>query len=153
MSQAKGQFTVKNAAGTVVFTGVAATYINSNNSVGLTDNTPLELKKDSAGVPRQITKDYHEYQMDLDLTPGIGGTFASRAALLTAFRLQAKGSSFTCSGFDLTDMNWDSTLKAVVWDCSMNAAQEAHGTLRVTVKRWTDLAGTPIDFTGAWAAL
>lgn len=144
---------IKNAAGTVVFAGVAATYINSNNSAGLSDGTALNLLKDSAGKPSAITKDFHEYQLDLDLTPGLGGTFASKAALQTAFRMQPLGSAFTSSGFDLTDLNWDSSLKGIVWSCSASVAPEAQGTFRVTIKRWTDVAGTPIDFTGAWQTI
>lgn len=149
MSEKKGNFIIRNAAGTVVLAG-SATFLNSNNSAGFTDLTALEVHKDSAGTPRVITRDYLEYQLDLDLTPGVGGTFASKAALQTAFAAVEKGSTITTSGFDLADLNWDSSKKGIVFDSSVSASNGQNATLKVQARRMATLDGTPIDFTGVW---
>jgi hypothetical protein len=152
MSQGKGAFVIRNAVGTVTMAGVAA-IINSNNSAGLTNSTTVNEHKDSAGIPRSLSKDYNVYELSFDLTPGIGGTFGNKGALQAAFIMIDKGTAIETSGFDVTSYNWAAGLKAIVWDCSLSLSQEALGTMRVTARRYTDLAGNPVDFTAAWQTL
>lgn len=157
MAQGRGAFIIKNAAGSVTLAGLAA-LVNSNNSAGLTDATEIQERRDSTGVPRALTKNFNMYQLDLDLTPGIGGAFASKNALQLAFLLIPKGSSIVTSGFDVASYNWDSSEKAIVWECACNLNQDGDGTLRVTARRYRALGaagadGTVIDFaTGPWTA-
>jgi hypothetical protein len=161
MSQKKGNFVIKNNVGLVVLAGVAAAaFLNSNNSTSVTDDSPIDMHKDSAGIPATLTKDYQSRTMELDLTPGIGGqstagvpgVFASKAALQAAFVLPVRGNLFSSSGFDHADMNWPVTNFGIIWEASIQNSSDGLSTMRVTVKYFVKNDGvTFIDFSGAWA--
>ena len=145
----KGNFVIKNAEGSVAIAGLAA-FVNSNNSASITDASPFDIHKDSGGVPRTITRDYIEYRMELDLTPGVGGAFATLADLKTAFVLTLKGAQIITSSFDLADLNWADAAKAIIEDISIQQTAEGLSTMRVTAVKRTDNAGVVIDFTAAF---
>jgi hypothetical protein len=154
----KGNFVIKNAEGLVTLAGDATSIFNdSNNSVNYSESNPIDMHMDSGGIPRTLTKNYVEYTLELELTPGVGGTtgaanFASLAALKTAFVLPPRGSQIITSGFDVAGLNWDTSTKAIVWDASIQQSAEGLSTIRCTAKKFADNAGTVIDFTGAWTA-
>jgi len=145
----KGNFVIKNSEGSVAIAGLAA-FVNSSNSASVSDASPFEVHMDAGGVPRTVTRNYFEYRMELDLTPGVGGSFATLADLKTAFVLSLKGSQIITSGFDLSDLNWADAVKAIIEDISIQQSQEGLSTLRVTAVKRTDNAGNVIDFTAAW---
>lgn len=152
MSQSKGKFVIKNAAGVVTLAGVA-THTNSTMSATASDATELTEHKDAQGLPQALTKDFNAYNLDLDLTPGIGGAYGTFAAMAADAVLQLKGAAIITSGFANASLNWPEAYKATIREISVSQTNEGLGTLKVTARRIADTAGSAVDFTGAWQNL
>ena len=153
MAQKKGNFIIRNAAGSVVLAGLAA-LVNNTGSADFNDATQINDEKDALGVTRTLTKDQEEHTLDLDLTPGIGADLGSKAAVLAAIAGLRKGMSITTSGFDDGDFNWSSNSYGILMSVGKAAKSGASLTVKVQARRILDLAtSTYIDFTGAWATI
>jgi len=152
MSQKKGNFVIKNSAGSVKLAGLAA-LVNGAGSASFSDNTNIAVHNDAAGVPRAITKDYNEFSLPFDLTPGIGGDLGSVAAVAAAVDGIRLGDQIIVSGFSHNDINLPDSAKAVITSYTVSQSEGALSKVSVTATRRTDLSGNAIDFTGAWAAI
>ena len=158
MAYKKGNFVIKNAQGYVTLAGDATAIFNdSNNSAGFSETSPVQTHMNSLGEPTVLTRDFIEYTMELELTPGVGGTggatpaaFANLAALQTALAFNTVGSQIITAGFDIAALNWPTGDKAVITASSIQESSDGLATLRVTAVKRTTNAGTVIDFTGAW---
>lgn len=155
MSQKKGFFVIKNSEGVVTLAGIATSLTNDVMSANFTDATEISIHRDAGNVPRAVTKDYHEFRLQLRLTPGVGFAHADQATVKTAIAGIRKFDSIVTSGFEDADLNWTSGDKAVVMDIGKTLAQGELMSVDVTAAKFTDSAASPavIDFTGAWAGL
>ena len=151
----KGFAVIKNAKGTVKV-AARATVVNALNSAAVTDISPVEMHMDSNGIPRTRTRDYKGKEVTLELTPGVGASIAV-GSVDELVDLPEKGDAIVLSDFELSSLNWAETDKAIIWEASSTVAMGQLGTLRVTARKFTDNAGTVIDFSttpiGGWATL
>jgi hypothetical protein len=151
-----GNFVIKNIPGSVTLAGRATALVNSNNSMGVSDVTPLSEHMDSTGVTRTLTRDQVVYQMDLELTPGIGQAFGTFALLQAAAVMVKKGDSIVTSGFDVSTLNWASGDYGIVWETSISPSNGGLFTMRVTARRWCTVSGsteTAVNFASGWVNL
>ena len=150
MSQKKGNFVIMNSAGTVKMKGLA-TLTNDVTSAGYSDNTVITEHQDAIGVPRTLTKNFHDYSLSFSLTPGVGSALVSEAAVAAAIASIAKGDIFVSTGFTDDDYNMASG-ECYISEIGKTMTQGAIMTMNVTVRKVTDASGTGVDFaTGAWA--
>jgi hypothetical protein len=152
MSQKKGNFVIKNASGTAKLAGLA-TLTNDTPNARWKDITDIAEHKDSAGIPRTLTRDYKCYELTYRITPGVGSGLASKAATVAAVTGVQKGDQFISTNFDLPELNVADADKAIIFDIGGDQAEGQLGGIDVTVRKYTDLAGTVIDFTSAWASI
>jgi hypothetical protein len=155
MSQKKGNFIIKGAAGTVKLGGLVV-LTNSAPQARWRDVTDVMLHTDSAGVLATLTRDFIALECTYRIIPGKGdapATIASKAAAAAAVTGIRKGDQFISTGFDLPELNCADATKAIIMDIGGDQAEGAEGGVDVTVRKFTTTAGTVIDLTGAWANL
>lgn len=158
MSLKKGNFIIRNAAGTVKLAGLA-TLTNDQTSAAFSDDTEVAEHRDALNVPRTFTSDFRQYTMRLTLIPGVGSGLADKATVLAAIAGLRKMDAFESASFEDGDLNWASTKYAFIQEVGKTLSQGNDMSVDVTVKRIVSIAEsggtvteTPINY-GSWTQI
>lgn len=158
MSLKKGNFIIRNAAGTVKFAGIAV-LTNDQTSAAFSDDTEIAEHRDAANVPRTFTSDFRQYTMRLTLIPGVGSGLADKATTLAAIAALKKMDAFESASFEDADFNWATAKYGFIQEVGKTLSQGNDMSVDVTVKRIVSIAEaggavteTPINY-GAWTQI